>query len=238
MLKISASAEVEDLPQQRTGFEWAGQTSNLANKRHEGFEEASRIQRVKQKQPIYLPGDKALSVYFLKKGRVKISRITQEGKEFTLAMHEPGEIFGELEVLEEIARDTRAEALDDVWVGVLERNEFSRLLLANPELMFQLTRLIGLRLKRLESRVEDLLFQDVPTRLARILLILSTKNRKIPKKGVGEGLRITHQELANLIGSTRETVSATLNDFKRQGLVELGHRLITIRNQDKFALMQ
>jgi len=108
----------------------------------------------------------------------------------------------------------------------------------DPDLMLKLTRRIGLRLKKTEDRLEDLVFRAVPARLARLLLELSAGFGGSTDHGTRLHFRITHQELANLIGSTRETVSAILGDFKRKGLIRQDHRLITIRDHERFAMLQ
>lgn len=190
----------------------------------------TRMQQVKKRQPIYLPGDPANTVYLLKKGRVKISSMAPTGKEVTFEILEAGEIFGELEVLEDFPRETQAEALDDALICAIRREDFDRYLREHPELSVKLTKLIGLRLRKIQSRLEDLIFRDVPARLAHLLLELS-KTEGVPD---GPGIRIraklTHQEMANLIGCSRETVSTTMGQFRDQGLIRVDGRTISIVN--------
>ena len=202
------------------------------------LEREARYRRVKHRQPIYLPGDEANAVYLLREGRIKISRVMEDGRELIMAILEPGELFGELEILEDTVRGTMAEALDDVSLGILDRKIFEGFLREDPDLMLKLTRRIGLRLKKTEDRLEDLVFRAVPARLARLLLELSAGFGGSTDHGTRLHFRITHQELANLIGSTRETVSAILGDFKRKGLIRQDHRLITIRDHERFAMLQ
>jgi CRP/FNR family transcriptional regulator, cyclic AMP receptor protein len=186
----------------------------------------------RKKEPIYLPGDPSRQVYLLKSGRIKISRITEEGKEITLALLKPGEIFGELEVLDDTPRDTLAEALDDAELCVIQRKDFLSMLESKPDLSIRLTKLIGFRLRNIESRIEELVFRDVPARLAHLLMQMAKEFGKQEDGGIRIGAGLTHQELANLIGSTRETVSATLGDFKRQGLLQLdGHSMIIVQSE-------
>ena len=212
--------------------------SLLGDEHLEILKKMTRVKTVKRRQPIYLPGDTSDKVYLLKSGRVKISRVTEDGKEFTLVILEPGEVFGELEVLEGTPRDTMAEGIDDVELLVMDRVGFQRILRMNPDLMFEWTKHIGNRLKKIESRIEDLVFRDVPTRLAKLLMEFSTEFGEPSGDGTRLRFRITHQELASLIGSTRETVSATLNNFKRQGIILQDHRWITIRHHERFAMIQ
>jgi CRP-like cAMP-binding protein len=188
---------------------------------------------VKKKKPIYLPGDPGRQVYILKSGRVKISRITEDGKEITLALLKPGEIFGELEALDETPRDTLAEALDDIQLCVIQREDFMALLKKHMDLFFRLTKLIGFRLRSIESRIEEMVFRDVPARLAHLLLELGKEFGQQEGNNTRIGIRLTHQEIANLIGSTRETVTSTLTDFRKQGMVQLDSHYILITNSQK-----
>ncbi len=197
------------------------------------MEELARVTRMelaKKKETIFLPGESSRQVYLLKTGRVKISRISEEGRELTLVLLEPGEIFGELEILEGSARDTIAEAMEESQLCVIQKEQFLSLIRKRPELSFRLTKLIGLRLRRIESRVEDLVFRDVPSRLAHLLIQLSEEYGNPSQDGILLSIKITHQEMANLIGSIRETVSATLGEFKKEGLITFeGRKIIILR---------
>lgn len=197
------------------------------------MEELARVTRMelaKKKETIFLPGESSQQVYLLKTGRVKISRISEEGRELTLVLLEPGEIFGELEILEGSVRDTIAEAMEESQLCVIQKEQFLSLIRKRPELSFRLTKLIGLRLRRIESRVEDLVFRDVPSRLAHLLIQLSEEYGNPAQDGILLSIKITHQEMANLIGSIRETVSATLGEFKKEGLITFeGRKIIILR---------
>lgn len=213
---------------------WYLQKIQLFNEMsHEEMEELARTARmesVKKKNAIFLPGDPSLQVYLLKEGRVKISRVSEEGREVTLALLEPGEIFGELEALDDSPRDTLAEALDDTQLCVIQKERFVALIRRKPELSFRLTKLIGFQMRRIQSRVEDLVFRDVPARLAHLLIQLSKDYGKGMPEGVSLQIKLTHQEMANLIGSIRETVSTVLGEWKKEGLIAVeGRRIILLR---------
>lgn len=209
--------------------------STLSHAELREIDRITRMQAVKKRQPIYLPGDPSTTVYLLKQGRVKIASNDASGKEVTFEILEAGEIFGELEVLENSPRETQAEAMDDALICAIRREDFDRYLRRHPDLTVKLTKLIGLRLRKIQSRVEDLVFRDVPERLAHVLLELS-KTEGVPEGG-GNRIRakLTHQELANLIGCTRETVSNTLGQFREQGMIRIDGRSITILNAGQLA---
>ena len=194
------------------------------------MERITRMQEVKKRQPLYLPGDPSSNVYLLKQGRVKIANSAPSGREVTFEILEPGEVFGELDVLEDSPRTTGAEALDDTLICVIRREDFDRYLAMHPTMTVKLTKLIGLRLRKIQSRVEDLVFRDVPARLAHLLLELANAEGLQEKGGVRIKAKLTHQEMANLIGCSRETVSTTLSQFREQGLIRVDGRAITVSN--------
>lgn len=192
------------------------------------MEKITRMEEVKKRQPFYLPGDPSSNVYLLKRGRVKLANTAASGKEVTFDILEPGEVFGELEVLEGLPRETAAEALDDAMICVIRREDFDRYLTMHPNITVKLTKLIGLRLRRIQSRIEDLVFRDVPARLAHLLLELGKSDGAQEPRGIRIKAKLTHQEMANLIGCSRETVSATLGQFRDEGLLQLDGRTMTI----------
>ena len=195
------------------------------------MEKITRMEEIKKRQPLYLTGDPSRNVYLLKRGRVKISNMSSSGKEVTFDILESGEVFGELDVLEDAPRSTSAEALDDALICVIPRKDFDQYLAMHPTVMFKLTKLIGLRLKKIQSRVEDLVFRDVPARLAHLLLELGKTEGVVDKQGIRLKVKLTHQEMANLIGCSRETVSTTMGQFRDDGLIQMDGRTITIVNE-------
>lgn len=195
------------------------------------MEKITRMEEVKKRQPLYLTGDPSSNVYLLKKGRVKIANTASSGKEVTFDILEAGEVFGELDVLEDAPRSTSAEALDDALICVIPRKDFDQYLAMHPTVMFKLTKLIGLRLKKIQSRVEDLVFRDVPARLAHLLSELGKTEGAADAQGIRLKVRLTHQEMANLIGCSRETVSTIMGQFRDQGLIQMDGRTITILNE-------
>jgi CRP-like cAMP-binding protein len=151
--------------------------------------------RFKKKDMIFLPGDAGDKVYLLKAGVVKISKYSDNGKEVILGMVNPGEIFGEMALVDKGPRDSVAEAIMDSYVCFINRESFSRYLTRNPEMSIRLTKIFGLKFKRLGQKVEDLVFRNVYQRLAGLLLNLyeeyglnpSQISHKIIKKFMKKG---------------------------------------------------
>lgn len=192
----------------------------------------SRMITVKKGQPLYLPGDPGTSVFLLKVGRVKLSRLSPEGKEFILDLIEPGEIFGELSLVGEGPQETIAETLEDSLLCIIQRGDFEALLRRKPDLALRVTKFIGLRRKRIESRLEDLVFKDIPGRLAALLLQLAKDYGVLDRRGILLGIKLSQRELANLIGASREMVNHALSEFRRKRLIDVEGRQIVILSQE------
>lgn len=186
----------------------------------------STMATVKKRERLYLPGESANVVYLLKKGLVKISRLSSEGKELVLAILAPGELFGELALAAEEIRDAQAEVFEDALICTIKTDDLLSFVWKSPELALRITKLIGFRRKQIEAKLEDLLFKDVPTRLAGVLLQLGKEYGVSSPEGVRFRVHFTHQDLADLIGATRETTSQLLAQWKREGIVAMNGRTL------------
>ena len=187
-------------------------------------EQRTVMREVRRREVLYLPGDAGDRIYLLKRGVVKISALQEDGREVLLALLRKGEVFGEEAVLDDSPRDHVAEAYEDALVCIITRQDFMDMLRSHPELVFKVTKLIGLRLKTFRTRVEHLLFKGASQRLASTLLELAHEHGISDAQGVLVPLRLNQQDLANLIGVTRESVNLALSDFRRRGLVILENR--------------
>jgi CRP-like cAMP-binding protein len=197
------------------------------------LEQITYMKKFAKKEYIYFPEDAADSIFLLKQGRIKISRMTEEGRELILAILEPGEIFGELALVEESYRETLAEALEDTLTCVIKREDFLKLMKKQPNVTFKIIKLIGLRRRAIESKIEYLLFRDVPARLAHLLLSLVDEYGVKTSDGIRLRVRLTHQEIGNLIGATRETTTTALNKLKDLHLIDFKLRHLVIRDKNK-----
>jgi CRP/FNR family transcriptional regulator, cyclic AMP receptor protein len=184
------------------------------------------------RQVIYLPGDRAQGVHFLTSARIKISKVTRDGKELTLAYRSEGDFFGEPCLLEGGPREEMAEAMDASTTVEVSREALDELLRNDGRAAYKFARALIMRRKDLETRVEQLIFKDVGAKLAELLLTLGQEHGVSDERGLVVGLKITHQEMANLIGSTRETVSLTLSQFKRKGLIQTEGRRVILSDQE------
>lgn len=180
----------------------------------------------------YLQGDPGDSVFVLRSGRVRLSRIATDGREFTLTYLKPGEPFGEIALVDGAPRETQAEAVEESEATVIRTEDLEALLARRPALAIKFTKLLGQRNKVMADKVEDLVFRDVPARLAGLLLALARDFGVGGERGTRFPFKITHRELAACIGSSRETVSQTLTLFARDRLIARSGRQIIITAPD------
>ncbi len=201
----------------------------------EEFASRVKLQSIAKRGTIYQAGEEANAVYAIVQGLVKISRILQDGRELGYAVLSRGDVFGELEILNGTLRQDQATVLDRAQLLILPRCHFYELINASPSLSVRLAKLVGRRLGRLQAQLSDLAFQTVQTRLARLLVYLADTIGCEDCDGLHLRPRITHQELATLIASTRETVSLTLGQFRSRLLIDFNSR--EIRILDRQALL-
>ena len=191
----------------------------------------SYMRHYRRREQVYGQSDPGDVVYLLKEGRVKIYKLSPDGKELTLAILEHGEIFGEMALIDEGPRDTIAETLEDSYICVVRRRDFELLLKKKPDLAMHVTKLIGMRRREIENQLENLVFRNAPSRLALLLMSLAEKYGVRDSQGIILNVKLSQQELANLIGTARETTSALLNEFKRLGFIDIRSRRIKILDQ-------
>jgi CRP-like cAMP-binding protein len=173
----------------------------------------------------YQPEDESEVLFLLKKGHVQLYRLSATGKKIVTCIVEPGSFFGEMAIIGQGMHRTFAEAMDECVLCVMSRADVERYLLSHPKVARRLTEALGKRLVETETRLEELAFKSVPARLAGLLLRSASHD-----DNTIEGH--THQDLAEAIGSYRETVTLTLNEFKHQGLVEIERKAIKLLDRE------
>ncbi len=177
---------------------------------------------------IYVPGGHADSIYFLRQGRVKLSVLSESGKEIAIDIIEPGEIFGEFALVDELLRSNMTQALDNVTMWVFNKRDFAHLL-AQPKLSMNYIRLVGDRRRRMEKKLSDIMSKDVSTRVCELLHELSVSASEIDAPSRGYLVPLTHYDVASLIGASRQTTTSALNELERSGVIELGRGWIRVK---------
>lgn len=173
----------------------------------------------------YTPDDPGEVAFILKRGRVNLYRLTEDGRKLVVATLEPHTIFGEMAALGQHMYGCFAQSIEDCLICILSRDDLQILIQRNPEVAMRLLELLERRLAERDSELEALAFQDLPTRLARLLL------READSQGAVRGY--SHQDLAERLGTYRETVSQVLGQFRGAGLVAIGARRIQILDRDR-----
>jgi CRP-like cAMP-binding protein len=168
---------------------------------------------------IFREGESADAVYVLRKGMVKLSSVSDKGRETILHILKPDEVFGEL-LLSEEQRAFTAVTLEDSLVTIISKESFVELLWAVPTAALNFIRLLSKRLTLVETGLADFGHTWSHHRLARVLLRLSEKYGEKVAHGTRINVRLTHEDLANLIGTSRETVTTQLRKFTRLGLLK------------------
>lgn len=191
-------------------------------------EKMTRMLEVKRGQRIYMQGDASDQIFLLKVGVVKISTIGSDQQETILAFLYPGDIFGELAMIEEAPRAHIATAHEDVVLCALSRDLLLKMAQETPALGYHITKIMGLRLRRFQTRIEELLCRSAHARIAHTLLDLAGDYGIPDSDGILIPLRLNQADLGNLVGLARETVNIVLQDFKQRGLVDAGRRNIRI----------
>jgi CRP/FNR family transcriptional regulator len=178
---------------------------------------------------IYMPGDRADFVYILKHGRVKLSVLSESGKEIAIDIIEPGEIFGEFALVDESQRSNMTQALDDVLMWVFSKHDFTKLLTSLPMLALSYIKLVGDRRRRMEKKLSDITSKPVSGRICELLHELSTNSAEFESAASDYIVPLTHQDVASLIGAARQTTTTVLNDLERRGIIELGRGCIRVK---------
>lgn len=171
----------------------------------------------------------------LAEGRVNICSFTPDGKQAILAFIEPGELFGEMALFDPAQRDEHAEAAMPTTVVLLPREELLRLMDESADLALGLTKLMGFRRRRIERRLKSLLFRSNRDRLIHLLLDLAEQYGQVLPEGVLLTIKLSHQDLAAVIGATRETVTVLLGELQLEGFLKVGRRRIVIRAIERLA---
>jgi len=177
---------------------------------------------------VFTPSAVVDSVFYLVRGLVRIFRVSASGRVATLGYVFAGEVFGELSTLIGGERQSYAEAVSTSNVLSIMRTTFEALVESHPSILAEVSRQLAARLKRLENRCEDLILCDTSQRLSHFLLQLGVDLGQVTPAGTTIPLRISQQDLATVIGATRQSVNLCLRDWKTAGVIEYGRGRLTI----------
>ena len=179
-------------------------------------------------QILYAPKERSEALFMLKKGRVRIYRVGPDGREFTLTVVGAGTVFGEMSLTAQRLENAYAEAMERVVVCKMRRVDLERLVLDKPQVGLKVMSVLSERLSLTEDRMEDIALKEVPARLASFILQLVESEGVVTREGYKIPTRYTHQQLATMIGSKRETVTKAFTLLQQAGVVELKRRRIHV----------
>jgi CRP/FNR family transcriptional regulator, cyclic AMP receptor protein len=185
---------------------------------------ASRLRDFRRGQVVFTAGDPSDTLIVVVSGSVKVVVRSADGGELTLTVIEPGGLFGEVSVADNGPRSTGAEALEESRLLLVPRDKVADICSRVPAVAYALTVSLAAMLRRLTEETSDLVFLDLPRRVAKILL-------GQPRDGDGVvQLRMSQEELAHQVGGTRQSVNAALRGFERRGWIEVHGRAVAVRD--------
>ncbi|MDQ3303153.1 MAG: Crp/Fnr family transcriptional regulator [Actinomycetota bacterium] len=188
--------------------------------------------RFSSRDMIFTPGDPDDQLYFLVEGTVRLYKIYGDYKEATTALLKDSGVFGKLNLVEGRWQDVFAEAVDEVRVASVQKAALTEVIRRRPDFAMKLFASFSERLRQSDEVIESLLHREVSTRLATLLLNLGERFGEDNGSGTTLDMRLTHQDLANMIASTREAVSKVMSEFQRDGSIEVQNRKIVLVNKE------
>ena len=197
---------------------------DLAARDLDELERSTAMSSCNRGRVFFTPDETGEVLFILKSGRVNLYRMTPEGKKLVIATIEPGTVFGEMSLIGQGMFDSFAEAAEDCTLCVMSRVDVERLLREHPAVSVRLLELLARRLRETQERLADVAYKSVPARIAATLLRLS---------GEGEApVRLSHQDIAEMVGTYRETATRILNELRADGLIELKRMQIVVRDAE------
>jgi CRP/FNR family transcriptional regulator, cyclic AMP receptor protein len=184
----------------------------------------SQKRRCAKDSPVFFENEQGDFFFMILEGRIKVTILGDDGREVILSMLSPGDFFGEMALLDNEPRSATAIAVEDTELLSLHRTDFQAVIADNRDIMSALIRILSARLRRANHQISTLALLDVYGRVARVLIDMAREEGRRLRDGRIAFRRATHQEIANRIGTTRETVTRMLKDLERQGHIRVEGR--------------
>lgn len=179
---------------------------------------------------IFFESDAGDALYMIDSGRIKVTILSDDGREIILAVLGEKDFFGEMSLLDNAPRSATAIAMQETEMLVLHQRDFLSIVEKRPRVLINLLAVLSSRLRKANQQIGSLALHDVYGRVARILLDMAGGNGSRTEDGRIAFRRPTHQEIANMIGATRETVSRMISDLHRQGYIEISGKNVIIQD--------
>jgi len=188
--------------------------------------------KFRKNQVIFHEGEPGRYLYLVRTGQVKVYKLSEEGKEKILRIFGPGDFFAELPLLDGGNYPASAEVLSTATLLSLSRENFLSIISQYPSITGKIYEIVGNRLRHFTTMVTDLTLKDASRRLAGFLLEKAAEQVHLSQDQVRFPLELTHQEIASLIGTARETVSRSLKQLQSEGIIEIKDRYVTVLDRD------
>lgn len=207
-----------------------GLFSNLNEGELKDLAEIVMERKYKKNSIIFFEGDPGDAVYFVKSGRLKVVKNSEEGGEQILHLLGEGDIFGEVVLFDGGPFPATAQAITDCQVGMIRNNAMEAFLRKNPEISLKLLKVMSHRLRQAQIKIRNLALQDTLRRTVGMLLHLGEEHGVSTERGIEIELPLNRQELANMVGTSRETVTRIISRLSKEGLIILEKQKIIIIN--------
>ena len=192
-----------------------------------------KVRRYKKKEVIFREGDLASAVYYISSGKVKLSKMNDDAKEYIIDLNKQGDFIGHLAVLEDGEYQETATVLEDVEVNIILKQEFQSLIFNNKSISTQFIKMLSKDIKEKETMLLNLAYNTVRKRVADALLTLEKRYKET--QGENFSMAISRDDLASLVGTATESVIRTLSEFKNDGLIQIKSSMITILDSEKLS---
>lgn len=195
--------------------------------------DADRVKQLKKSDYVYLPDEESDAIYFIIEGRVKIGSISEDGKEITKTILNRGEVFGELVLIGENKRRDYAIALEDTRICCINSAQMKNLIKDHSSLSMFFMKMMGSKVIEMENRLESLVFKDSRSRIVEYLTeLVEKRGQRVGYEWVIRNF-ITHQEIANITATSRQTVTTVLNELRTAEIITFNRKRLLIRDLDK-----
>ncbi|HSZ43899.1 MAG TPA: Crp/Fnr family transcriptional regulator [Streptosporangiaceae bacterium] len=191
------------------------------------------VVRLNRGERLFSEGDAGDKLYIILSGKIKLTKASVDGRENLQSVHGPGEMFGELSLFDPVPRTASATAITDTELAGLAHDDVRAWLSSRPEVSMHLLQALAQRLRRINEVKADLVFTDVPGRVAKALLDLEERFGVPTPDGIQVNHDLTQEELAQLVGASRETVNKALADFAARGWIQLAAKSVLIVDNDR-----
>ena len=195
--------------------------------------DTAQMQHVTKKEVLYFPAQPSDSIYILREGKVKISRVTSAGQEIILNIIRPGELFGELAITGQLQREELAEVLEDSVLCIINLEDMKALMQAIPNLNAEILKRLGARVKKIQRRLEAMICKNTEQRIRDLIREVAQEHGRVIAGDPGQvevKLGLRHADIAKLTATCRQSVSMVLGDLERQGLIKYDRRRIYIKD--------